>query len=465
MVSQQNRIKAICLTLVMLFSIFQAPMLVYAEEPNEESQQIVENQELNEYSPDENTYIEENISTDNQSVFEQNIDDDNTDNSKQENNESLDDIDNEPEINDDDILEDSIETPIDNEITDKDTQEDSDSIVNNENTDNSDDKLIEPIPLEPAFIDIIDTSPMILYVTADDMNDNAIVLDAPSNIINGSFEDPVRYNGEAASSAYEYTPAEEVTAWNTTATNNKIELGWMYNKTSQHMTTVLETEDPPMAYDGYQFSEIVANELGTMYQIIPVQLGDVCEYSFAHRARPVSSGRQGLDTMAMIIGPNQNISYSKTNKEQTDHFGQMIEWIKSNYTLDEINGTISKFVIYTAPMLDNCAFDCAEDVSPFSTVQDDIHTEQWLIYTATSNEEQWNLYEGTITNDFTDSEMFVGITRYSSLCSTITSGNLVDGFSLKINGIQSISNGGFENVDANGAYKICLLYTSPSPRD
>lgn len=493
MVSQQNRIKAICLTLVMLFSIFQAPMIVYAEEPNEENQQIVENQELNEYSPDENTYIEENISINNQSVLEQNTDDDNTDNynfgnkyvsssfgdkyqnqdidntdnSKQENNEPLDDINNELEDNviNDDILEDAIETPIDNEITDKDTQEDIDSIVNNENIDNSDDKLIEPILLEPAFIDIIDTSPMMLYVTADDMNDNALVLDAPSNIVNGSFEDPVRYNGDAASSAYEYTPAEEVTAWNTTATNNKIELGWMYNKTSQHMTTVLETEDPPMAYDGYQFSEIVANELGTMYQIIPVQLGDVCEYSFAHRARPVSSGKQGLDTMAMIIGPNQNISYSKTNKEQTDHFGQMIEWIKSNYALDEINGTISKFVIYTAPMLDNCAFDCAEDVSPFSTVQDDIHTEQWLIYTATSNEEQWNLYEGTITNDFTDSEMFVGITRYSSLCSTITSGNLVDGFSLKINGIQSIYNGGFENVDANGAYKIFPAQNASSPTE
>lgn len=105
---------------------------------------------------------------------------------------------------------------------------------------------------------------------------------APFAIINGSFELPVIPN-----KSYKIMSASSVQGWYTTAPDNKIEI-WS--------TEFLGID----SYEGEQFAELNANQVGANYQVINTTPGDMLHWSFAHRGRGSSSVP---DVMQIEIGP------------------------------------------------------------------------------------------------------------------------------------------------------------------
>lgn len=64
--------------------------------------------------------------------------------------------------------------------------------------------------------------------------------------------------------------------------------------------------------DGYQFAELNADEESTLYQYATTVGGNVYEWGLSHR------GRYGIDQMAVIIGPKQNVDPAKPSKDGKD---------------------------------------------------------------------------------------------------------------------------------------------------
>lgn len=127
-------------------------------------------------------------------------------------------------------------------------------------------------------------------------------------IINGGFEAPV-----LPARTYRIMSATEVTGWNTTATDNQIEL-W---STGFNGIT---------AYEGNQFAELNANLVGGNYQVITTTPGDVLYWSFAHRGRGSSTV---ADVMRIEIGPeggafNFTQNFGNTNAAWGYHSGSYV---------------------------------------------------------------------------------------------------------------------------------------------
>lgn len=175
---------------------------------------------------------------------------------------------------------------------------------------------------------------------------NTVLSSKAKRIQNGSFE----YNADG--SQYVQTSgnqpqSHEIQAWNTTAEENKVEL---FNASSMaHMSA----SDPNKNYipDGKYAAELNADEPGSLYQIVNTMPSSAYLWGLDHR------GRSGEDTMALVIGPNQEVRPSKnsgsTNSETTssttkknygkDQFMQMVEWAKSQekITLPDYSKSIS----------------------------------------------------------------------------------------------------------------------------
>ena len=107
-----------------------------------------------------------------------------------------------------------------------------------------------------------------------------------ASLINGNFELPDisgECTGGTSPSCFAWLDASQVPGWQTTASDNLIEI-WRH-----HFGGVT-------AYNGEQHAELNATQVGTLYQdVTGIGLGDVVGFQFAHR------GRFGVDTMEFLL--------------------------------------------------------------------------------------------------------------------------------------------------------------------
>lgn len=231
---------------------------------------------------------------------------------------------------------------------------------------------------------------------------NTVLSSKAKRIQNGSFE----YNADG--SQYVQTSgnqpqSHEIQAWNTTAEENKVEL---FNASSMaHMSASDSTKN--YIPDGKYAAELNADEPGSLYQIVNTMPSSAYLWGLDHR------GRSGVDTMALVIGPNQEVRPSKnsgsTNSETTssttkknygkDKFMQMVEWAKSQakITLPDYSKSISgkepqNITVYSKPFGLNGSFKSNDELSPFSLVPTDEHTQEWHIWIMTSGNSDWSSY-------------------------------------------------------------------------
>lgn len=233
---------------------------------------------------------------------------------------------------------------------------------------------------------------------------NTVLSSKAKRIQNGSFE--YKADGSPyvqASGNHSQPQSHEIQAWNTTAEENKVEL---FNKSSrEHMSA----SDSAKNYipDGTYAAELNADEPGSLYQVVNTMPSSAYLWGLDHR------GRSGVDTMALVIGPNQEVRPSKnsgsTNSETTssttkknygkDQFMQMVEWAKSQQkiTLPDYSKSISgnepqNITVYSKPFGLNGSFKSNDELSPFSLVPTDEHTEEWHIWIMTSGNSDWSSY-------------------------------------------------------------------------
>lgn len=231
---------------------------------------------------------------------------------------------------------------------------------------------------------------------------NTVLSSKAKRIQNGSFE----YNADG--SQYVQTTGNQhqvhkIQAWNTTAEENMIEL---FNKDSMAHMSATDTAKNYIP-DGTIAAELNADEPGSLYQIVNTMPSSAYLWGLDHR------GRSGEDTMALVIGPNQEVRPSKnsgsTNSETTssdikknygkDQFMQMVEWAKSQekITLPDYSKSISgkepqNITVYSKPFGLNGSFKSNDELSPFSLVPTDEHTEEWHIWIMTSGNSDWSSY-------------------------------------------------------------------------
>lgn len=239
---------------------------------------------------------------------------------------------------------------------------------------------------------------------------NTILSSKAKRLQNGSFE----YNADGSqytqTSGYQQH-SHKIQAWNTTAEENKVEL---FNATSKaHMSASVSAKN--YIPDGTYAAELNADEPGSLYQVVNTLPSSTYLWGLDHR------GRSGTDTMALVIGPSQELRPSKnsgsTNSETTssttkkdygkDQFMQMVEWAKSqekikllsdysdasgNYGSNTNYKGLQNITVYSKPFDLNGSFKSSDELSPFSLVPTDEHTEEWHIWIMTSGSGDWSSY-------------------------------------------------------------------------
>lgn len=239
---------------------------------------------------------------------------------------------------------------------------------------------------------------------------NTVLSSKAKRIQNGSFE----YNADGSQyvqASGNQPQSHEIQAWNTTAEENRVEL---FNKSSKaHMSASDSTKN--YIPDGKYAAELNADEPGSLYQVVNTMPSSAYLWGLDHR------GRSGVDTMALVIGPNQEVRPSKnsgsTNSETTssttkknygkDQFMQMVEWAKSqekikllsdysddsgHYGRDTTYEGLQNITVYSKPFGLNGSFNSSDELSPFSLVPTDEHTEEWHIWIMTSGSGDWSSY-------------------------------------------------------------------------
>lgn len=231
---------------------------------------------------------------------------------------------------------------------------------------------------------------------------NTVLSSKAKRIQNGSFE----YNADGSpyvQASGNQPQSHAIQAWNTTAEENKVEL---FNASSMAHMSASDTSKNYIP-DGTYAAELNADEPGSLYQIVNTMPSSAYLWGLDHR------GRSGTDTMALVIGPNQEVRPSKnsgsTNSETTssttkknygkDQFMQMVEWAKSQakITLPDYSKSISgkepqNITVYSKPFGLNGSFKSNDELSPFSLVPTDEHTEEWHIWIMTSGNSDWSSY-------------------------------------------------------------------------
>lgn len=263
----------------------------------------------------------------------------------------------------------------------------------------------------------------ILAADTRSVTDNAIK--------NGSFEQP----------AFDDKPSPQWVPgptfdWKTTAFGKKIEFGSSRN--GQKAPQLIGNQDIP---DGYQFAELNADEESTLYQYATTVGGNVYEWGLSHR------GRSGIDQMAVIIGPKQNVDPakpSKDGKDGRDQFMRMTDWVsqhKSNLKVDiPPTGCTQKITVYSKKFAANGGFQNDIGDSAFSASPSDVYTEKWNVWIIGTNNNAWDNY-GTNSSDYAEGKLAYscryavpdGQTKtvfafcsYSAATSDKTLGNLID---------------------------------------
>lgn len=211
----------------------------------------------------------------------------------------------------------------------------------------------------------------ILAADTRSVTDNAIK--------NGSFEEPAFDNMNAPQWAADLVPD-----WHTTASDQKIEFG-----STRKNGRVPHIVDEPDIPDGKQFAELNADEESTLYQYATTVGGNVYEWGLSHR------GRYGIDQMAVIIGPKQNVDPAKPSKDGKDQFMRMTDWVRlhaSNLKVDiPPTGCTQKITVYSKKFAAKGEFQ--NDIGDaFSASPSDVYTEKWNVWIIGTNSDAWGNY-------------------------------------------------------------------------
>ena len=209
----------------------------------------------------------------------------------------------------------------------------------------------------------------ILAADTRSVTDNAIK--------NGSFEQPAFDDKPSP----QWVP-EPTFDWKTTAFGKKIEFGSSRNGHDAPQLTGNNKNIP----DGYQFAELNADEESTLYQYATTVGGNVYEWGLSHR------GRYGIDQMAVIIGPKQNVDPAKPSKDGKDQFMQMTDWVRQNAVDIPQTGCTQKITVYSKKFAAKGGFQNDIGDSAFSASPSDVYTEKWNVWIIGTNSDAWDNY-------------------------------------------------------------------------
>ena len=211
----------------------------------------------------------------------------------------------------------------------------------------------------------------ILAADTRSVTDNAIK--------NGSFEQPASDKDNSPQ-----LHADLVPDWSTTASSQKIEFGSRRN--GQNAPQLMGDQAIP---NGYQFAELNADEESTLYQYATTVGGNVYEWGLSHR------GRYGIDQMALIIGPKQDIDPAKPSKNGKDQFMRMTDWVKNHAEKLGVNiaptGCTQKITVYSKKFAAKGEFQ--NDIGDaFSASRSDVYTEKWNVWIIGTSNKAWGNY-------------------------------------------------------------------------
>ena len=292
----------------------------------------------------------------------------------------------------------------------------------------------------------------ILATDTRSVTDNAIK--------NGSFEQP-----ESKELNAPQLHADLVFGWDTTASDHLIEFGSRRNGKNAPQLTGNDKTIP----DGHQFAELNADEESTLYQYATTVGGNVYEWGLSHR------GRYGIDRMAVIIGPKQNVDPAKPSEDGRDQFMRMTDWVKNHAEKLGVNipdtGCTQKITVYSKKFAANGGFQ--NDIGDaFSASPSDVYTEKWNVWIIGTSNTAWGNY-GTKSSAYAagnlayscryavpdgQTKTVFAFCSYSAATSNKTLGNLIDNihFSLyqTITAAATAGGWGIIRVSADGKNEI-----------
>lgn len=296
-----------------------------------------------------------------------------------------------------------------------------------------------------------------LVAEASNSDSNSDPNTADNAIVNGSFEDPARTDKNAPQ-----LEADDVLGWSTTATGHLIEFGV---NTQTNSAPQLSGNDKRIP-DGNQFAELNANEVSTLYQNVSTVGGHIYEWGLSHR------GREGTDTMALIIGPKQANAPAKPDKNGQDQFMRLTDWVKRNAETLGVtvptNGCSQRITVYSKKFDENGGFlNNTGSESPFNTAPSNLYTETWSVWIIATGNQSWGSY-GTHNRNYNprkgigggigcsytvpagQNETTFAFCSYAGATSDKTLGNLLDNitFSLYHNVTFTTTAGGQGTVGA-----------------
>lgn len=163
---------------------------------------------------------------------------------------------------------------------------------------------------------------------------------------NGSFEEPVLGYPNSPSGTWfmngiVQTHQDNVPGWKTTASDSKIELGNV-TKRQQGGSVTEQFYHCSETVDGDQIAELNATQTSALYQDVLTEPGAKMNWRLAHR------GREGSDTMALVIAPLSKVE-SITTQQQLEDFirdhesdGDVFVWrmTDGNTAWGEYSGTM-----------------------------------------------------------------------------------------------------------------------------
>lgn len=279
---------------------------------------------------------------------------------------------------------------------------------------------------------------------------------ADNAILNGSFEQPGQTD---KAPQLNYVPG-----WSTTATDHLIEFGVNTQTSSAPQLSGNDKSIP----DGNQFAELNADEVSTLYQNVSTVDGHIYEWGLSHR------GRMGTDTMALIIGPKQDNTPAKPDKNENgqDQFMRLTDWVKRNAATLGVtvptDGCSQRITVYSKKFDENGGFlNNTGSESPFSTAPSNLYTETWSVWIIATGNQSWGSY-GTHNRNYNplkgigggigcsytvpagQNETTFAFCSYAGATSNKTLGNLLDNitFSLYHNVTFTTTAGGQGTVGA-----------------
>ena len=125
------------------------------------------------------------------------------------------------------------------------------------------------------------------------------------------------------------------------------------------------------------------------------------EWGLSHR------GRDGVDQMAVIIGPKQDDDPAKPSADGKDQFMRMTDWVKSHAeklgVKIPVTGCTQKITVYSKKFTADGGFQ--NDIGDaFSALPSNVYTEKWNVWIIGTNNNAWGNY-GTKSSAYAEGNL------------------------------------------------------------